>query len=410
MATKPASILDPDFQRCPFPTYQQVMKEGPVYFDESCGWYIVTSYDEVRKAAADTKTFSSVTGLLLVKTGPEQDEINKIYEAEGFLPVSTLVVSDPPDHSFHRSQVDKAFTISRVKKMEIYLRTVVDEMLAEIIDAGHCEFVSQFAMKIPTYIIADQLGVPRSKFATFKRWSDAVIRESDPNNTQEQQAAITHTICELQNYFAEMIEVYRKDPADCILSDMVHAQDDGRYLTTVEIVSMVTQILTAGNDTTTAAMASGMYRMITTPGLEAKLRGDLDAIGNFVEEVLRYDAPVQGLWRRVTKATRIGDMDIPEGAMVHLRFGASNHDGCQFADPDSFQPERKNARQHLTFGTGPHFCVGNQLARAELRMTYSILLDRMKNFRLKGGDGGVTFNAHIFAHGVTHMEIEFDRA
>jgi cytochrome P450 len=409
MSAKPISFLDPEIQRCPFDAYQQVMKDGPVYFDASCGWYVVTAYDEVRKAAADPETFSSVTGQLLVKTGPEQDEINKIYEAEGFLPISTLVVSDPPIHSFHRSQVDKIFTISRVKKMEKYLRTVVDEMIGEIIDAGEAEFVGQFAMKIPTYIIADQLGVPRSKFATFKRWSEAVIRESNPTNTQEEQASITRTICELQNYMAEMIEKYRKTPNDSMLSGLVHAQDDGRYLTTVEILSMAVQILTAGNDTTTSAMSSAMFRMITNPGLEEKLRDNPDAIGNFIEEVLRYDAPVQGLWRRVTKDTRIGDTNIPEGALILLRYGASNHDGCQFADPDSFQPDRKNAKQHLTFGTGPHFCVGNQLARAELKATFGILLDRMKNFRLKGDDGGVTFNAHIFAYGVTHLDIEFDK-
>lgn len=410
MAAQPISFLDPDIQRCPFDAYQQVMKEGPVYLDESCGWYIITSYDEVRKAAADPETFSSITGQLLVKTGPEQVEVNKIYQTEGFLPVSTLVVSDPPVHSFQRSQVDKVFTISRVRKMEEYLRTVIDEMVGEIIDDGKAEFVGQFAMKIPTYIIADQLGVPRSNFATFKRWSDAVVRESDPNNTFDEQKAITRTICELQKYFVEMAEHYRKTPGDGMLSELVHAHDEnGRYLTNEEIGSMVLQILVAGNDTTTSAMSSGMYRMITTPGLEDKLRADPDAIGNFVEEVLRYDSPVQGLWRRTTRDVRVGDTDIPKGAMVVLKYGASNHDGCQFADPDSFQPDRKNARQHLAFGSGPHFCVGNQLARAELRTTFGMLLDRMKNFRLAGADGGVTFNAHFFGYGVTHLDIEFDK-
>ena len=173
-----------------------------------------------------------------------------------------------------------------------------------------------------------------------------------------------------------------------MLSDLAHAEDNGRHLTTAEIVSMVAQILTAGNDTTTGAMSSAMYRMITTPGLEHKLRGNPDAIGNFVEEVLRYDSPVQGLWRRVTRDTRIGDTDLAEGSIVVLRFGAANHDGCQFSDPDAFQPDRKNARQHLAFGTGPHFCVGNQLARAELRTAFGILLDNLKNFRLAGVDGG----------------------
>lgn len=410
MSSQPISFLDPDVQRCPFEAYRQVRQEGPVYFDPTMQMYIVTGYDEVRKAAADPETFSSVTGQLLVKQGAQQAEIDAIYEEHGFLPVNTLVVSDPPLHNFHRAQVDKVFTISRVRKMDDYIRAVVQEMIDEIKDAGRAEFVGQFSMKIPTYIIADQLGVPRSDFATFKRWSDAVIRESDPGNTHEQQKEITRTICELQRYIARATEDYRRNPAECMLSDLARAEENGRYLSTVEIVSMVVQILTAGNDTTTSAMSSALYRMMTTPGLEDRLRADRDLIGNFVEEVLRYDAPVQGLWRRATRDTRIGDTDIKEGQLVILRFGAANRDPCQFAEADTLEPARKNARQHLTFGSGAHFCVGNQLARSEIRTAFNMLLDNLQNFRLARGEAGVIFNAHIFGYGVTHLEIEFDKA
>jgi cytochrome P450 len=409
MPTTPISFLNPEVQRCPFEAYREVRKQGPVYFDSSSNCYIITDYDEVRKAAADTTTFSNVTGQLLVKEGPKQDEIDSIFKEHGFLPVNTLVVADPPVHDFHRAQVDKVFTISRVKKMEEYIRSVVAEMIGEIVETGGVEFVGQFAMKIPTYIIADQLGVPRSDFATFKRWSDAVIRESDPNNTHEEQMALTQTICELQQYIAQKAGEYRESPAECMLSDLVHAEDDGKHLTLVEIISMVMQILVAGNDTTTSAMGSGLYRIITTPGLETKLRGNRDAIGNFVEEVLRYDSPVQGLWRRVTANTRIGQTDIPAGSLVILRFGAANRDPRQFANPDMLEPERKNARQHLAFGTGRHFCVGNQLARAELRTTFDMLLDSMKNFRLARGEEGVGFHAHVFGYGVNHLEISFEK-
>lgn len=402
------TFLDPEIQRCPFEAYREVRQDGPVYFDPQMKMYIVTGYDEVRKAAADTATFSSVTGQLLVKDGKQQEEINAIYQEYGFLPVNTLVVSDPPVHNFHRAQVDKVFTVSRVRKMEDYIHSVVREMIAEIRPVGRADFVRQFAMKIPTYIIADQLGIPRSDFATFKRWSDAVIRESDPNNTHEQQKEITRTICELQQYIAKATEAYRQSPAECMLSDLARAEENGRYLSTVEIVSMVVQILTAGNDTTTSSMSSAMYRMITTPGLEDTLRADRNLIGNFIEEVLRFDSPVQGLWRRATRDTRIGATEIPQGALVILRYGAANRDPAQFAQPDCLEPDRKNARQHLTFGTGPHFCVGNQLARAELRTAFDLLLDNMRGFRLARGEAGVTFNAHIFGYGVTHLEIEFE--
>ena len=410
MTTDPISFLDPEVQRCPFDAYRAVREDGPVYFDASANAFIVLGYNEVRKAAADPATFSSITGQLLVKDGPRQGEIDAIYRAEGFLPVTTLVIADPPDHSFHRAQVDKIFTPSRVRRMEDYIRGIVNEMIDEVRNRGEIEFVTEFAMKIPTYVIADQLGIPRAQFATFKRWSEAVIQEADPNNSHEQQIEITRTICELQQYTARMVEEYRTSPAECMLSDLVHAEDNGRRLSIEEIVSMVVQILTAGNDTTTAAMASGMYRLINTPGLEDELRANPDAIANFVEENLRHDSPVQGLWRRATRDTRIGDTDIPEGSIVILRFGAANRDPAQFGEPDRLDPERRNARSHLAFGSGPHFCVGNQLARGELRIAFSILLERLRNFRLARGEAGVTFNAHVFAYGVTRLELAFDRA
>jgi len=410
MATSTISFQDRETQRCPFAAYDELRQQGPVYFDQSCGWYVIVDYDEVRRAAADPITFSSNSGILLVKDGPEADVVNAIYEAEGYLPVNSLATCDPPLHTFHRSLVDKVFTVSRVRKMESYILSVVNEMIDEIKSRHDIEFFQQFAMKIPTYIIADQLGVPRSEFATFKRWSDAVIAEGDVNNTLEEKKAITRTICDLQNYIARMVDIYRANPADCMLSDLVHARNDtdGRQLSLEEIVSMVVQILVAGNDTTTTAMTTGMYRLITTPGLEQQLRDDRSLIVNFIEEVLRRDSPVQGLWRRTSRAVRIGDTDIPEGAIVVLKWGAANRDPGQFPDPASLEIRRSNARQHLAFGSGPHFCIGNQLARGELRTTFNRLLDNMRNFRLARGEDGVSFAAHFFGYGVTRLEISFD--
>jgi cytochrome P450 len=152
-----------------------------------------------------------------------------------------------------------------------------------------------------------------------------------------------------------------------------------------------------------------MYRLIKTPGLESELRGDPAKISNFVEEVLRFDAPIQGLWRRATRDTELAGTRIKEGEIIVLRFGAGNHDPAQFADPEKLDPARRNARNHLTFGTGPHFCVGNQLARAELRTSFAIFLDRMRNFRLARGEGGVNFIATYVAYGVQRLEMKFDR-
>ncbi len=409
MQSPSISFIDPEVQRCPFEAYARLREHGPVYYDKSCDFYIVTGYDEVRRASSDTETFSSVTGKLLVKQAPYQAKVDAVYQEFGFLPVNTLVVADPPVHTFHRALVDKAFTVSRVRKMEEYLGTVVNEMIDDCIDRGNVEFFGEIAMKIPTFVIADQLGVPRADFATFKRWSDAVIQEGDPNNGETKQIEITRTICELQQYLALMAERYLKNPADCMLSDLAGAEDNGRRITVPELVSMVIQILVAGNDTTTSAISSAMYRMIHSPGLEDKLRAKPETIVNFCEEVLRLESPIQGLYRRATRDTRIGDTDIPEGSIVILKYGAANRDSHQFINPDFMDPDRSNARTHLAFGTGPHFCIGNQLARGELRVTFSNLLSRMRNFRLARGEDGVSRVTHFFGYGLKQLEINFDK-
>ncbi|MDG2004387.1 MAG: cytochrome P450 [Novosphingobium sp.] len=404
------SFLDPDILRCPFAAYHTVREQGPVYLDESLGQYIVTSYDEVRKWAANTQDLSNVTGLLLsFDSMPWQARINEIYETRGFLPMNTLTVSDPPLHTFHRSLVDKAFTASRVKQMAEYLQGTIDTMIDSFIGKGECDFYAEFAALVPIHVIASQLGVELEDIDWFKQCSDAVIAESNPSNTEEEQVAITLKITELQSFIADKIREFQKEPGDCLLSDLVHAEDDGRTMSMREMVSVVLILLVAGNDSTSLALTSAMHRLITLD-LEQELRANPSRIPNFVEEVLRIEAPVQGLYRRVLNPIRIGDTDIPEGAIVVLRFGAANTDPAQFTEPDALQLERGNTRNHLTFGAGPHFCPGNQLARAELRIAFETLLGRMRNFRLAEPDDRTNWLAHFLVYGPHKLRIAFETA
>jgi cytochrome P450 len=402
------SFIDPEVMRCPFAAYTAVRGQGPVYFDESCGYYIVTGYNEVRKWAADTENLSNMTGLLLVKDAPYQPKIDAIYEKHGFLPVNTLTVSDPPLHTFHRSLVDKAFTASRVKQMEDYLQSIIDGMIDQFIGRGTCDFYADFAAKVPIHVIASQLGVALDDIDQFKAWSDAVIMESNPTNTEEQQAEITRTICELQQFIARKAEQFQKEPGNCLLSDLVHADDNGRKMSMRELVSIVLILLVAGNDSTSLAMTSTMHRLITTPGAEDKLRADPSRIPNFIEEVLRLEAPVQGLYRRALNPIRIADTDIPKGAIVVLRFGGANRDPGQFPNPDTLEMGRNNVRSHLTFGAGPHFCIGNQLSRGELRIAFTTLLNRARNFRMPGGEDSVGWMSHFLVYGPHKLNIAFD--
>jgi cytochrome P450 len=409
MTSEPISFSDPAVQRCPFAAYAEVRKDGPVYKDPRSGFYIVTGYEEIRKAAMDPATFSNVTGQLMVKNAPYQARIDAIYREQGYMPVTALVASDPPIHTIHRALVDKVFTPLRVKQMEAYLEGVVDEMIDEVIDDGQVEFYYNLAVKIPNHVLSDQIGLPRERYADFKRWADAVVQENDPDNGEERQVALTHTICELQHFIVEQVEKYRAEPRECILSDLVHAEVDGRRLSIEEIIQIVEQMLPAGSDTTVGALASAMHRIVTTPGLEARLRADVSLIPKFVEEVLRMDAPVQGLWRRATRDTVVGGTPIPKDAILVLRYGAGNRDPEVFPDPDRFDVERGNARKHFAFGVGAHFCVGNQLARGELRVAIAGILRRMSNLRLARGEHGIEWQTHFFAYGPSRLEIAFDK-
>ena len=409
ISDKSISFIDPEVQACPFKAYEEIRNEGPAYYDKSCGYYIIPGYDDVKNALQDAKTFSSITGQLLVKDAPYQAKVDAIFKEHGYPPVNVLVVQDPPVHTFHRALVDKVFTISRIKKMEVYLQSVVDEMISENIDRGEVEFFMEIAMKIPTYVIADQLGFPRAEFKTFRRWSESVIAEGNPDNGEQRQLEITRTLCELHQYIAKMAAKYQKDPADCLLSDLVHADVDGKKLTTAELIAMVIQILTAGNDTTTSLITSCMYRIATTAGLEDTLRDNVEKIPQFVEEVLRLESPIQGLYRRVTRDIKIGGVDIPKDAIVILKYGAANRDSCKFASPDELDLDRDNSRQHLAFGNGPHFCIGNQLGRAETRLAIISLLNKMKNIRLKDGENSFKRVSHFFGYGLCKLEIKFDK-
>jgi cytochrome P450 len=282
-------------------------------------------------------------------------------------------------------------------------------MIDGFIDRGRCDFYREFASKVPLFVIADALGVKPDDVDQFRAWSEAVIQEGDPNNGEERQAELTRVICELQQFIARMAEQYRRQPADCLLSDLVHADDAGRRMSDRELVSMVVILIAAGIDSTALALASTMYRLIETPALQDELRANPDRLPNFIEEVLRLEAPVQGLYRRVLNDINIAGVDIPKGAVVVLRFGAANRDPAQFAHPDALEPERKNARSHLTFGAGPHFCIGNQLSRGELRIAFDTLLRRMRNIRLAEGEASVGWVSHFLVYGPYKLDIAFDR-
>jgi cytochrome P450 len=204
--------MDPEVQLCPFPAYEAVRQQGPVYRDPVTGWYVVTAYEEARRNTGDTVKLSNDTGFLFNRQSRDahhQERIDRIWREEGFPRVPALVVVDPPEHTFHRSFINRSFTPYRVRLMEGYLESVVEEMIDEVIDADEFDFMAELAVKVPLAVIADQLGLPRSDLDKLHYWSDSILEHLDPSISDERELELTKVICELHQYVAAKVAEYR---------------------------------------------------------------------------------------------------------------------------------------------------------------------------------------------------------
>jgi cytochrome P450 len=272
------------------------------------------------------------------------------------------------------------------------------------------EFRGSLAARIPQVVIGDLLGMPRSDLPKLKIWTDAVIANQDQSNSEDRQIALAHTICDLHRYAVAKVAEFRKAPAECLLSDFANTKVDGRELTPQEVAALCEQVMAGGNDSSANAIANAMVRLIEQPQLQAQLRDQPQLIPKFVEEVLRLDAPVQGLFREPKQDMEIAGVKIPKGSVVVLKWGAANRDPAQFPNPDTVDLQRPNGIRHMTFGNGAHVCVGNQLARGEIRIVITKVLQRMKGLRYARGPHSVLRDPHFFAWGPRELYIAFDRA
>jgi cytochrome P450 len=249
--------------------------------------------------------------------------------------------------------------------------------------------VSDFALPLPGIIICEQLGLDATQYPTFKRWADAMLASAQRVLTVEE--AIEEAVIELeaQRHLAAEFDRRRDDPIDDLISALVHAHQppDGEGgedepLTIEELQDLMHQLITGGFETTTAALGTGLWLLLRHPDQLAKLRADRTLLNNFIDESLRFDSPVAGLWRTTTCPVTVAGTEIPADASVMVRYAAANRDEKKFDNPDVFDIERPNAKDHVAFGWGNHFCVGAWLARAELRIAFTALLDRLEDIEL----------------------------
>jgi cytochrome P450 len=296
-----------------------------------------------------------------------------------------------------------------VKRMDGAIRDIANALIDDFVADGQVEFMEAFAKRLPLYVIADLLGVPREHEALLHRMADATTTMGDGGLRTRDEIFDLHRVqIEGQKVFQSLFGQYRRKPEENLLSYLIHSRlADGSALTDRHLHSLIQLFLVGGNDTTPGALGNGMYVLARDPQLQAQLRADTTLIPKFVEEVLRFESPVAGLYRFVKRDTVLGGVPLPEGATVSCRLNAGNRDAARFVEPDVFDITRKGARNHLGFGAGVHYCVGINLGRAEVTVGWEALLLRLDDFRLQDARFVPTFQDKLNVRNPISIPISF---
>jgi cytochrome P450 len=413
-ASSTADFLAPQTLQRPFEFYAAARRDAPVHklpkspIEQGDVW-LVCAYSLIQQVLRDWRTYSNRFGHLMGRGGTAADAEVAAIEAQGYPQVNTMLTEDPPAQRRFRGLVTKAFGMTRVARMGAYIESICDELIDEFIDDGECDFFGDFAVPLPIYIIADQIGVPRSDLPLLKRISDDVVAGLGRMKGREGTLRSARARVELQHYFAAVIEQVRRVPRDNIISELANTRmENGELLAMPEALSILQQILVAGNETTTNAIAGGLVYLMEHPGTAERLHADPALIPNAVEEILRLESPTKHMWRIVTCDTELGGFRLPAGATLLLSYDAANRDEAVFADAETCRFDRQNADKHLSFGGGIHACVGAQLARKEMTIAYQRLFARLTHVRLADGHAPLRYIESILHRGLTGLRIRFD--
>ncbi|KPF63685.1 cytochrome P450 [Porphyrobacter sp. AAP60] len=405
------NVFAPETLIDPFDYYRAIHDAGiAIEHLEGMNTWVVYSYDLCSEAAAKPDVFSNDFTALM---GREADEDIQAILAEGWPDLPTLLTADHPVHTRNRKLVNLAFSAPRVNAIEADMRQKSIELIEAFADKGACEFVEEFGVPLPVAMIAGQIGLDDDP-KRVKRWSDAAVDRFSQMVDHDRKLECARSLVEFQHYMKGLIDDRRANGGNDLLTDLVQARIEGETpLTDPEIMSLMQQFMVAGNETTTSTLAGGLLQLIRNPDQMAKAKAaaggrDPKVLGNLVEEALRYETPTAGMWRIVKADTELGGVAIPAGAVVQLRYAAANRDPKRFPDPDRFDIDRTNARTHLSFGKGPHMCVGNMLSRKEMLVAFDELLERLDNFAV-ADESEIRILPNILLRGVTHLPITFTR-
>ena len=393
-----------DVRANPYPFYAELRTQDPVHWDEEQGFWALTRYADIGFVYTDPR-FSRAEGLMSGYARlPEQERgiATPVYDSFA----KTMFYSDPPYHTHLRGLVNSAFTPRRVEHMGERIREIVDDLLDEVQGGGRMDVIRDLAYPLPILVVAEMLGFPAVDRLRLKKWSDDLFATLGtvrrPSHGMLEAAA--RSLAELTDYVVELSRARRLRPQDDLLTALVTVMDGGTALTQDELVANVNILLSAGHETTSNLLGNGLLALLENPAELQRLKQMPALVAPAVEEMMRYDNPVQIAYRSAAADVELDGRTIRRGQLVNMVLGAANRDPERFPDPDRFDVTRDQGK-HLGLGLGIHFCLGAPLLRLEMQIAFTRLLQRLPRLRL--GTNTLEWQEHPIFRGVKSLQVEF---
>lgn len=404
------NIASSEFKADPFPFYRYLREKAPVYRvkmpDRQTAW-LVTRYDDVISVLTDERFGKDAFRVLSKERLAEAPWLTKLM-IPLLIPLSNHMLNrDPPDHTRLRALVQQAFSPRRVEVMRGRIESLADELLDRVERRGRMDLIADYALPIPTTVIAEMLGVPVADRHKFHRWS-GVMLAADASRFGLLRAM--PSAIRFMRYIRKLIKTRRDSLSDDLVSALITANEDGQRLSDDELLSMILLLIVAGHETTVNLIASGMLALIEHPDQLQRLRSDLGLIKPAVEELLRFTAPVETATERFAREdVEIASVKIAKGDLVLPAIASANRDETQFMDPDKLDIAREPNR-HLAFGHGIHFCLGASLARLEGQIAIKALLTRTRDLQLAIPSSKLRWRRGLILRGLTALPVTFSAA
>jgi cytochrome P450 len=388
---------DESYRANPYPHYEPLYDRPPHLMNLFIPMALVARYADALEILRDPERFSSVP--------PMSPYLERRLTVFG--PAPRVVFSDPPIHTRLRKLVSKAFTSSRIKDIEPRIREFTATLLDRAARKGEFEVMADLANPLPVMVIAEMLGVSQDDYQQFKQCSDAVIESDMVPPGIDMPEYITNAFKSLRAYFINEIEKRRRNPGSDLISALVTARDEADALSEEELIAFVVLLLLAGNETTTNLIGNGMLALGRNPDQLAKLRGDLSLMPRAIEEMLRYDGPVQSTARYPKIDVEISGVQIVANTLTFVIVAAANRDPAQFPEAHRFDVTR-SPNEHLAFGNGIHYCLGSPLARMEGAIAVKAALERFPRLRLAEPDAALTYKGSYFLRGLSSLKMALE--